>query len=115
MHIALIKEKNCMTITNVKPDQSVGAISPSEKPISPEQRKVTFESKRSNVEAGDKIELSPTSKELQKIYTFLQNIPEQRSAKIAKLKESIAEGNYQVDAQALSEKLVKEFLPEILQ
>lgn len=103
-----------MTITHVKPDQSVGAIILSEKPISTEQRKVTFESKRSNVEAGDKIELSQTSKELQKIYTFLQNIPEQRSAKIAKLKALIAEGKYQVDAQALSEKLIKEFLPETL-
>lgn len=103
-----------MNITNVKPEQGCGAISPSEKPLSTEQRKVTLETKRSNVEADDKIELSQTSKELQQIYSFLQNIPEQRSAKIAKLKELIAEGKYQVDVQALSEKLVKEFLPEIL-
>lgn len=103
-----------MTITNVKPDQGWGVISPAEKLISPEQRKVVTEDKRSNGEMGDKVELSQLSKELQKIYASLQNIPEQRSAKIAKLKELIAQGKYQIDAQALSEKLVKEFLPDIL-
>lgn len=103
-----------MNITNVKPDQGCGAISPSEKPVSNEQRNVNLEAKKSSVETGDKIELSQTSKELQQIYSFLQNIPEQRSAKIDKLRELIAEGKYQVDVQALSEKLVKEFLPEIL-
>lgn len=103
-----------MTVTNVKPDQSLGAISPSEKSVSTEQKKVILEAKISPGEANDKVEISSTSKELQQIYSFLRNIPEQKSSKIAKLKELIAEGKYQVDVQALSEKLVKEFLPEIL-
>jgi len=103
-----------MTVTNVKPDQASGAITQSEKLTSAEQRKVALDAKKSLGEASDKVELSQASKELHQIYSFLQNIPEQRSAKIAKLKELIAEGKYQVDAQELSEKLVKEFLPEIL-
>ncbi len=103
-----------MTITNIKPDQGCGAITPGEKPISTEQRKVALEAKLPISEASDKVELSPASKELHEIYSFLQNIPEQKSAKIAKLKELIAEGKYQVDAQELADKLIKDFLPEIL-
>ncbi len=103
-----------MTITNIKPDQASGAIAPADKPISTAQRKVSLEVKQPPGEASDKVELSPASKELHQIYSFLQNIPEQKSAKIAKLKELIVEGKYKVDAQELADKLIKDFLPEIL-
>ncbi len=62
----------------------------------------------------DKVELSAQSKEMQKIHEVLQTTPDVRAEKVAALKKRIEEGQYEVDSEALAEKMIKESILDLI-
>jgi negative regulator of flagellin synthesis FlgM len=55
----------------------------------------------------DKVELSVQSKEMQKVYEVLQTTPDVRDEKVSALKKSIQEGQYQIDSEAVADKMIR--------
>ncbi|MDZ7260854.1 MAG: flagellar biosynthesis anti-sigma factor FlgM, partial [candidate division KSB1 bacterium] len=66
-------------------------------------------SKKKNISSNDDVVLSTRSKEMQKIYEILKEIPDIRGEKVSTLKKSIQEGRYSVNPQILAEKMLAEF------
>jgi negative regulator of flagellin synthesis FlgM len=64
--------------------------------------------------SGDKVELSVQSKEMQKVYDVLQMTPDVRDEKVSALKKSIQEGQYQVDSEAVAEKIIRESILDLV-
>jgi negative regulator of flagellin synthesis FlgM len=62
----------------------------------------------------DKVELSVQSKEMQKIYDLLQTAPDVRDEKVSALKKSIQEGQYQIDSEAVADKMIRESILDII-
>jgi len=62
----------------------------------------------------DKVELSARSKEMQKIYEVLQTTPELRAEKVASLKKQIKEGTYEVESEAIADKMIKESILDLI-
>jgi len=74
-----------------------------------EKQKKSSSPKKSSSTA-DKVSLSQEAKLYAKALNVARQSPEERSEKIAVLKEQIANNTYQPDAQKIAEKLVKEEL-----
>jgi negative regulator of flagellin synthesis FlgM len=62
----------------------------------------------------DKVELSVQSKEMQKVYEVLQTTPDVRDEKVSALKESIQQGQYQIDGEALAGKMIRESILDLV-
>ena len=61
---------------------------------------------------GEQIALSAKAKGIQKTLETVQTSPDIRSEKVAEIKSQIASNTYQVDSQALAEKILQEILTE---
>ena len=59
---------------------------------------------------ADTVELSDTGKRVQEAHKQLENIPDIREDKVAQLKEQIENGTYEVDAEKVAEKMLKDSL-----
>lgn len=55
---------------------------------------------------GDRVELSPGSREVMKMQEILQETPEIRKDKVDALKQAIDEGTYQVDSHKVADKMM---------
>jgi negative regulator of flagellin synthesis FlgM len=62
----------------------------------------------------DTVELSAQSKEMQKIYDMVQLAPDVRAEKVASLKKAIKEGSYEVDSEAVADKMIKDSIFELI-
>ena len=58
----------------------------------------------------DTVVISDAAKRIQEAKTQLDNIPDVRAEKVAKLKEQVESGTYKVDAEKTADKLIKEHL-----
>lgn len=67
-----------------------------------------------NSSPEEKVNLSTTAKEVQKIKSAIDELPDVREEKILDLKNRIEQGTYQVDAEKIAEKMVGESLLDIL-
>ncbi|MCO7518281.1 MULTISPECIES: flagellar biosynthesis anti-sigma factor FlgM [unclassified Pseudomonas] len=56
--------------------------------------------------SGEAVHLSPEAQQLQKISDKLRDQPTVNSARVAELKQAIADGSYQVDADRVASKLL---------
>jgi len=61
---------------------------------------------------GEQIDLSAKAKGIQKTLETVQASPDVRSEKVAEIKSQIASNTYQVDSQALAEKILQEIITE---
>jgi negative regulator of flagellin synthesis FlgM len=61
---------------------------------------------------GEQIDLSAKAKGIQKALETVQTSPDIRSEKVAEIKSQIASNTYQVDSQALAEKILQEIITE---
>lgn len=59
------------------------------------------------------VSLSQASREAQQIQGAIENEPEVREEKVAALKEAVETGRYQIDNEAVADKLVDSFIDEI--
>ena len=64
--------------------------------------------------SADKVELSAQSKEINRINDVLKETPEVRSEKIAAIKKQIEEGQYNVDAEAVADRMIKESILDVI-
>ena len=62
----------------------------------------------------DKVELSVQSKEMQKVYDVLQTTPDVRDERVSALKQSIQQGQYQVDGEAIADKMIRESILDLI-
>ena len=83
-----------------------------QKPKPPERGPVSQPAKDKGRE-GDRVDLSPQSKEMQKIYNVLQATPDVRTERVAEVKKLIEEERYQVESKVVAEKMIKESILEL--
>lgn len=100
-----------MKISDLKNDQTIQYINQGNKPNPADKAPGVQESPKANVLA-DKVEISSQSRDLKKIQDILGQTPDIRSEKVAALKKAIEEGRYQVSAQNIAAKMVKEIIVE---
>ncbi len=62
----------------------------------------------------DKVELSDRSREMQKINDVLETTPDVRAERVAELKKAVQEGRYQVDSEAVADKMVNESIIDLV-
>ncbi len=61
----------------------------------------------------DKVELSPQSRDMNKIHEILASTPEVRTEKVAALKKAIADETYKVNTGDVADKMVREMVLEL--
>lgn len=62
----------------------------------------------------DKVEISAQSKEIKKINDVLEMTPEVRGDRVAELKKLVQDGRYQVNNEALAEKIINESIIDLI-
>ena len=62
---------------------------------------------------SDRVELSPQSRDMNKIHEILASTPEVRTEKVAALKKAISEGTYNVKTGDVADKMVQEMALEL--
>jgi negative regulator of flagellin synthesis FlgM len=100
-----------MKISDLKNDQAVQYINQGNKSAPVEKAQGPQEGEKAGT-AGDKVEISSQSRDLQKIHDILAQTPDVRSEKVAALKKAIEEGRYQVSAENIAQKMIQEILVE---
>lgn len=60
------------------------------------------------------VELSEESKEVQKAKEAIESEPDVRSEEVSAIKKEIEEGNYEIDYDSTAEKMVGQFIDEIV-
>ena len=89
----------------VDPSHQTGAAAPTAKKAGQSQEPSTSE---------DRVDLSPKAKEMQQAAQALADTPEVREAKVAELKRAVDSGAYNVNAEQIAEKMVKDTLLDML-
>ena len=100
-----------MKIPDLKNDPAVQYLTQGNKASPADKPHGLQEGQKAGV-AGDKVEISSQSRELQKIHDILAQTPDIRSEKVAALKKEVAEGRYQVSAENIAAKMIQEILVE---
>lgn len=100
-----------MKISDLKNGQTVQYINQGNK-AAPMEKPPGLQERGKTGLAGDKVEISSQSRDLQRIHEVLAQTPDIRSEKVATLKKAVAEGRYQVKAEDIAAKMVKQMIVE---
>jgi len=100
-----------MKISDLKNDPTVPFLNQAKKANPVDKAPGPQETQQSNVLA-DTVEISSRSRDLKKIHDILGQTPDIRSEKGAALKKAVARGLYQVRAEDIAAKMVKEIIVE---
>lgn len=66
------------------------------------------------VPAGDAVEISSRAREFNMIKKMLESVPEARVELVVRLKTDIANGDYNLDASKVAEKMIERALRDVL-
>ncbi len=80
---------------------------------SPDKQQASQEIKKQESPV-DKVELSAQSKEMQKINDVLEMTPDVRAERVAELKKLVQEGRYQVDSEAVADKMFDQSIIDLI-
>jgi negative regulator of flagellin synthesis FlgM len=83
-------------------------------PAHPSEKHRNPKAAQAQSSSSDKVEFSVRSRELQKIHDILQKTPDVRTERVSALKESIQDGRYEVDSEALARRMIKEAILELI-
>jgi negative regulator of flagellin synthesis FlgM len=78
--------------------------------VGPAERNSATPAAQNQLPTEDKVDLSSQSKEMKKIADALAATPDVRAEKVEALKKQVESGQYQVNSDAVAEKMLKEFL-----
>lgn len=78
--------------------------------VGPAERNSATPAAQNQGPVEDKADISSQSREMNKISETLAAAPDLRAEKVEALKKQIESGQYQVNSDAVAEKLIKEFL-----
>jgi flagellar biosynthesis anti-sigma factor FlgM len=100
-----------MKIPEIKPQgDATQYIEQAQKSKQPEKNQVPQEVKNQQT---DRVDLSDQSKEMKKIYVVQQMAPDIRTERVNEVKKLIEQDRYQVDSQAVAEKMIRESIFEL--
>lgn len=98
-----------MKISDRKLDQMDGPLKSGSTTKKDRATAFSGESKSSDDVSSAKVKLSERAQDMKKIRNAVDSIPDFDEAKVNKLKDLIAKGQYKVDAQKVADKMVDEF------
>ncbi|KIX13547.1 flagellar biosynthesis anti-sigma factor FlgM [Dethiosulfatarculus sandiegensis] len=81
--------------------------------VNKDQGKTGKAAAESQSTSTDKVNISGRSKEMAKAAEVLANTADVRARKVAEIKERLADGHYQVDADKVAHKMIVDILGEI--
>jgi flagellar biosynthesis anti-sigma factor FlgM len=87
--------------------QYVNQANPPEKQSSPQEVK-------GQESLVDKVELSAQSKLIKKVNDVIEATPDARAERVSELKKLVQEGRYQVDSEAVADKMGKESILDLI-
>jgi negative regulator of flagellin synthesis FlgM len=100
-----------MKIPEIKPQgDATQYIEQAQKSKQPEKNQVPQEVKNQQT---DRVDLSDQSKEMKKIYVVQQMAPDIRTERVNEVKKLIEQDRYQVNSQAVAEKMIRESIFEL--
>lgn len=100
-----------MKIIDLKNEQAVQFVNQGNKGAPAEKTRAAAEGAKTPA-AADRVEISSRSRDLNRIHEVLARTPDIRSEKVEALKKAVAEGKYQVSAENLAAKMIREILAE---
>jgi len=102
-----------MKIPEIKPQgDTTQYIEQAQKSKQPEKNQVPQSQEIKNPQT-DRVDLSDQSKEMKKIYVVQQMAPDIRTERVNEVKKLIEQDRYQVDSQAVAEKMIRESIFEL--
>ena len=102
-----------MKIPEIKPQGDTAQyIEQAQKSKQPEKNQVPQSQEIKNPQT-DRVDLSDQSKEMKKIYVVQQMAPDIRTERVNEVKKLIEQDRYQVDSQAVAEKMIRESIFEL--
>jgi negative regulator of flagellin synthesis FlgM len=102
-----------MKIPEIKPQgDATQYIEQAQKSKQPEKNQVPQSQEIKNPQT-DRVDLSDQSKEMKKIYVAQQIAPDIRTERVNEVKKLIEQDRYQVDSQAVAEKMIRESIFEL--
>jgi len=96
-----------MKLTNIFPQLKTEKL-----PVKRSQETAAAGAPAGSPQAGDRVDLSSSSQDIQRVKEVLAQTPEVRLEKIRALKGQIERGEYQVDAQAVADRMLQSLLAD---
>jgi len=102
-----------MKIPEIQPQaDTTQYIEQAQKSKPPEKNQIAQSSEVKNQQT-DRVDLSDQSKEMKKIHTAQQMAPDIRTDRVNEVKKLVEENRYQIDSEAVAEKMIKESIFEL--
>ena len=99
-----------MKISDINQDNSLIQYIQQNGKAGPADRTSPSSPAQNQIPAEDTVEISAQSREMNKIHEVLATTPDVRAEKVAALKQQVESGQYQVNSDAVADKMLKEFL-----
>jgi negative regulator of flagellin synthesis FlgM len=78
--------------------------------IRPEGEQRASQQQGQAVSEGERVEISPRAREIQRLKEILEQMPEVREKKVEELRALIQQGRYEVDLEKLSDRILERLL-----